>query len=659
MLATLSLAVLTSAAAGLQAPPTGLQGPLVHPRRLFVQVNPDASQAELLDAHARAGARLLRNLPQIGWQIVELQRGRLLEARERYRAEPSILRADYDRAYRLAYTPNDPYWPQWHMQKIKADVAWNTLKGAPSVRVAVLDTGLEYTHPDLASNVWTNPGEIPANGVDDDNNGYIDDVHGYDFAYDDPDPNDVFGHGTSCAGIIAAVQDNNIGVTGVAPLCQVVGLKAAIDSGYLYDSAVVPGLLYTADMGFQVVSMSFYGDGVTPAERSAIDYCWNHNVLPVAAAGNDNQVLPYYPGAYENTLSVAATEQSDLKAWFSNYGTWVDVASPGVSISTVSTGGNYTTGFAGTSAACPHTAGLAGLLYAVPGATNAKVRAAIEDTAFALDEPPYGKYVGYGRIDADAALKRMQGLTSGSKPPRFLFANPVAGAYSPFFIARKSGPRPRVTVYGVGLETPNVVRVLRNGSPIPLLKQSRQILEVEPTSFTASTMQLEVNGNVIATWQHDVDPGFVYAPTDISTQGNGSPVVTGGFLDLYRNDGTVLACTARSDGVIFVQMAIRKVLAKPISKLEFEYKRAYDNSNGATEVVDVYDWSTASYPYGTWLTLSSQTVSGTSMVTLTPQITTNPSHYVDDEGTMYVQITTSGTGANGKLRADDFRVRVR
>src|SRR6185295_7407802 len=166
-----------------------------------------------------------------------------------------------------------------------ADVAWDTLKGAPTVRVAVMDTGLDYTHPDLAANVWTNPGEIPSNGIDDDSNGYIDDVHGYDFAYNDSDPNDNFGHGTSCAGLVAARQDNGIGVTGVAPLCQLVGVKAALDSGYFYDSANVPALLYCADMGFQVISMSFYSDGVTPAEGDAINYCWNHGVLPVAAAG--------------------------------------------------------------------------------------------------------------------------------------------------------------------------------------------------------------------------------------------------------------------------------------------------------------------------------------------------------------------------------------
>lgn len=644
--------------AGATSEPVQSPVGLIHPARLLVQPRAGASTDEVAQAHLRAGARVLRDLPQIGWQIVEVEPRLLNKARETYLGDAAIERADFDRAKRLAHVPNDPFWPMWHMQRIKADVAWDTLKGSPSVRVAVMDTGLITTHPDLAPNVWTNPGEIAGNSIDDDGNGYVDDVHGYDFAYGDADPDDQFGHGTSCAGIIAAVQDNNLGVTGVAPLSRLVGVKAALDSGYFYDSANVPALVYIADMGFEVVSMSFYSDGVTPAERTAIDYCWSHGVLPVAAAGNDNQVLPYYPGAYENVLSVAATTQSDDKASFSNYGTWVDVAAPGVSLSTVSGGSGYTTGFAGTSGACPHVAGLAALLFAVPGATNASVRAAIEDTSVSLIQSPFGEYTGYGLIDADAALKRVQGLTSGSKPARFLFAAPVAGGAQTFLTPRVLS-QPKQQFFGVGFEAPNVVRVLRNGVSIPILSRTRNVIEVSPPSVVGGLIEIEVNGAVIGSYTHDADSKWVYSPTDISTQGGGNPVVTGAWKELSRVDSSRVTVSDRSGGEIFAQIAFRKLTVLPATRLEFEFTRSYDNVSNGSEQIQVYDWSTASYPYGTWTTLATTPITNGTTTTLAANLTVLPQRFIDPEGTIYVQITTSNVPSNALLRADALRVRVR
>jgi hypothetical protein len=394
---------------------------------------------------------------------------------------------------------------------------------------------------------------------------------------------------------------------------------------------------------------------VTPAERTAIDYCWSHGVLPVAAAGNDNQVLPYYPGAYDNVVSVAATDFGDNKAGFSNYGTWVDVAAPGVGLSTVS-GGGYTTGFAGTSGACPHVAGLAALLFAVPGATNASVRAALEDTATTLNQPPFGEYTGYGLINANAALQRMQGSTSGSKPARFLFAEPVAGGYHPFFASRLSGPRPHLFLHGIGFEAPNVVRVLRNGVSIPILSRTRTRLEV---ALGGGFMEVEVNGAVIGGYQHLPDARWVFSPTDISTQGGGNPVVTGGWKELAVLDSVRLTCSARSGGEIFVQLAFRKLNVAPTTRLEFEFTRSYDNVTSGTERIDVYDWSVASYPYGTWNTLATTAVNGSGTSSVTANLTVSPQNYIDPEGTIYVQITTSGVPSNALLRADMLRVRVR
>jgi thermitase len=637
----------------------------VNPTRLLVKVRKGATKEQVARAHARVGATLVKDLPQIGWQIVAVPAGKNLAIQSAYASDPAIERADLDRAHRLAYTPNDPYWPyEWHMTDITADQAWDTVKGDPSVVVAIMDTGLEVTHPDLAANVWTNPGEIPGNGIDDDGNGYVDDVHGYDFAYGDSDPNDVYGHGTACAGIVAGVQDNAIGVSGVAPLCRVAGIKAANDSGYFYDSANVPAFLYLADMGMKVVSMSFFADQVTPAERDAVDYCWSKGVVLCAAAGNDSSVIPYYPGAYEHVIAVAATDGGDNRAWFSDYGSWVDVAAPGVSISTTWIGSSYTTGFAGTSGATPHVSGLAALLFsAKPGATNAEVRAALEDTGHPTIDPTLGNYTNYGRVDCKAAVDRLLGATSGSAAPRFLFAAPVGGDPDYGHASVANPQAPLLQIYGAGLEKKNSVRVLRDNLAQPLVSQTRQMVTTSLTPFVTrhrhslvSHFDLEVNGNVVGGFDWQSGPGLVYAPTDAGTY---SATVVGGFGELANPDGNSLTCDDNGSGAIYVELPVRKVRPRNPTSITLEFTRSYADCNGGTETIQVYDWSTWSYPYGSWLTLSSRAITSSALETVVAPITVDPSHYMDDEGTMYFTVSVSGAGSNGLLSADAFRVRVR
>jgi hypothetical protein len=632
----------------------------IHPSRLLVKLREGAPPARVAAAHRRLGARVLRDLPQIRWQVVEVAPARLLEARELYRAEPAFERADFDTARKVAYQPNDPYWPgMGHMLMIGADQAWDTEKGSPSVVIGVIDTGLSFTHPDLAGNLWTNPGEVPGNGLDDDGNGYVDDVHGYDFAYDDPDPNDVYGHGTACAGIVAAIQDNGIGVTGVAPLCRVAGIKTAIDSGYLYDSANVPGMLYCADEGFDVISMSFYSDDVTPAERDAIDYCWSHGVVPVAAAGNDARVFPYYPAAYENVIAVAALDSGANKAGFSNWGTWVDVAAPGTSISTVTASGGYTTGFAGTSGACPHVAGLAALLASAdPLATNAQVRDALENGAVPTVQAPYGEYTGYGRIWCPASLACLQGPCS-TGPARFHFLAPCGGGPIPATTATSGDKRPPHLVYGTHFDVAaNVELVTPSLQPLAVARRTRNELEVTGVGNTLPYYLVRLNNGAQTeqvTWSGG--SGWHYAPSDAGTSGPGSPVSTGGFRELHADDGVAYTCTARADGKVYVELVVRKVLVPSVDAIELYFERSYSNVNG-TETIDLYDWSTWSFPYGTWVSASSVPAPTGAPATLLAVLPSNPARFVDDEGTMYVRITTTGAAGNGVLSADQFRVIV-
>ena len=573
----------------------------------------------------------------------------------------------FDHRRQLAYIPNDPFWAgMWHMTQIKAHLAWDTEKGDPGVTIAIMDTGIDVTHPDLAANVWVNTGEIAGNSIDDDGNGYVDDRNGYDFAYMDSDPNDNFGHGTACAGIVAAVQDNALGVTGVAPHCKVAAVKAALDTGYFYASANVPALVYCADMGFQVVSCSFYSDEVVPAERDAAKYCADNDTLLMVAAGNENSVHPFYPANYPGSLSVGATfDAADNHAYFSNWGTWVNVAAPGWAISTTVPGSSYTTGFAGTSGACPHVSGIAGLLFAAkPTATAAEVRAAIEDSAVLLNQAPYGKWTNYGRVDADAALDRILGITSGSVPARFLFAAPCGGegrriARADLGHNRNQDAVP-VEIAGVGFELPNTMQVLSGASALGIFQQERHAVRVMPPFTPNAAFQIKRNGNLVWSFTWYGGPGLLYAATDGCTEDTAGSQALGGWAELYRVDGALFTCTEDSSGQIYSEFTVRKVNVPHLQKLTLEFNRDYDGMNaGATEVIELYDWSSYSYPYGTWTTLSTIAAPTAGFTMLTVNVPGDPNQYRDEEGTFYLRLTTSNAGASGLLKADMLRLRAR
>ena len=258
--------------------------------------------------------------------------------------------------------------------------------GSSSVVVAVIDTGVDYNHVDLAANIWTNPGEIAGNGIDDDGNGFVDDVHGYDFANNDGNPMDDNGHGTHVAGTIAAVGNNSLGVTGVAWSTSIMPLKflSANGSGYLSDA--VEAINYATMMrtrygvNVRVDNNSWGGGGFSSAMQSAIQAANDAGILFVAAAGNsgtNNDASPQYPANYDspNVISVAATDQNGQLASFSNYGaTTVDLAAPGVSIYSTTPNNTYST-YSGTSMATPHVSAVAALAWALnPDATVAEVR---------------------------------------------------------------------------------------------------------------------------------------------------------------------------------------------------------------------------------------------------------------------------------------------
>jgi subtilisin family serine protease len=263
------------------------------------------------------------------------------------RAQPGVLGAAPNLNMRLDLVPNDPDLSnQWHLSNsaaaIHAPAGWNRSTGSPDVVIAIIDTGVDIGHPDLVSKIWTNPGEIPGNGIDDDHNGYQDDVHGWDFGdgASDPSPKPIFDpvfgidegwHGTYVAGLAAAATNNGIGIAGVAWGCRVLPLKVANAAGDIPLSAIVSAVDYAIAARVSVINFSL-GAADTSARsifQPLVNAAFNADIVVVASAGNDGTDTPNYPAACDSVLSVAATNVSNVRSSFSNWGWYVNLCAPG------------------------------------------------------------------------------------------------------------------------------------------------------------------------------------------------------------------------------------------------------------------------------------------------------------------------------------------
>lgn len=314
-----------------------------------------------------------------------------------------------------ATRPSDPsYGSLYGMERISAPDAWDTRTDASSVVVGVIDTGIDVDHPDLINNMWVNAGEIWGDGIDNDNNGYVDDYHGYDFFNNvgiGPTSNgDGHGHGTHVAGTIAAEGNNGIGVSGVAWQAQLMAVKVFSDSGSTYTSALINGINYATMMGAQVTNNSWGGGGYSSGIVSAINDARDAGSIFVAASGNDSgqntDVLPHYPSSYnhDNIVSVASTTSSDGLSSFSNHGaTTVDLGAPGSDIFSTYRDGGYAT-ISGTSMATPHVTGAIALVLAEdPSLTYSEAIDAVLDNVDQVSSLD-GITVTGGRLNVDAAL---------------------------------------------------------------------------------------------------------------------------------------------------------------------------------------------------------------------------------------------------------------
>ncbi len=405
-------------------------------KKLFETVKKSKKDKSGKKALSKAG-RNLKNAYKY-----ELEEGEELGAAlAELKASPLVEYAEPDVEYQLLAMPNDTHISeQWSLNNTGqtfhdtllnsisgtsgADINWKPAyeAGLPTneIVVAVVDTGVDYTHADMVNQMWVNPGEIADNGIDDDSNGYIDDVRGYDMVNADSDPMDDHLHGTHVAGTIAAQGDNNYGMIGVNPNAKIMAVKIfKADGSGATVSVVVPAIKYAAENGAQVMNNSWGGTSYSELIEDAVAYATELGCLFVAAAGNSNMEGAHYPSAYPGSMSVAATDKDDGRAYFSNYDPTVDVSAPGHYIFSLLTSmvpdpkyGKFDNDFliiSGTSMACPTAAGAASLLVAkYPGFTpwvyQKVMQATCESSNFYTINSNYVGKLGAGRIRVNEAL---------------------------------------------------------------------------------------------------------------------------------------------------------------------------------------------------------------------------------------------------------------
>lgn len=392
-----------------------LNTPTIVPGRVLIRISATAS--------ARIHNQLTQDFTvqsQLGTDVYSIQIpiGEERLTAQRLSINPDIVYAQPDHIVTAQTTPNDPrYNDQWNLAHVGMPAAWKLVTDTTALPIAILDSGVAVDHPDLAEQLWTNDNEIPNNQIDDDQNGFVDDVHGWHFFQtfrggqatprNNGDISDPNGHGTHVSGIVGAIGNNNTGIIGITWRAQLMIVRVLDEDLVGAESDIIRGLQYAIDNGAKVINLSLGMDEPSPALAEAIAEAESQGVVVVAAAGNNSGAIAY-PAAYPSVIAVGASNQQDQRADFSAYGPTLDLLAPGVDILSTWNGVPYFTR-SGTSMATPHVTGIAALyLTQSPQSTPTQVRSCLTFSATDLARPGYDEKTGWGLINAARVLNRCQ-----------------------------------------------------------------------------------------------------------------------------------------------------------------------------------------------------------------------------------------------------------
>jgi subtilisin family serine protease len=416
---------------------------------LLVKYKPSLSRATISASFSKIRAEQIAVYTRLEVYRLKLPKDlKVNEAIKMLKQDPDVAYAEPNYYVYINYLPNDPrFSQQWSLNNtgsaggtadadIDAAEAWDTERGDTSVVIGITDTGIDYNHQDLSANIWSNKHEIAGDGIDNDGNGYIDDIHGYDFVNNDNDPVDDQNHGTHVAGIIGALGDNSLGIAGINYHTSMMALKfmkpitcGTFNCGASGNNAdAAEAIIYAVNNKARIINASWGGGEASNIIQDALAYADSLGVLFVAAAGNDtknNDTVPMFPANYgsapynlQNVISVASTDRNDQLSSFSNFGsTTVHLGAPGEDILSTIVGNTYDN-MSGTSMAAPHVTGVAGLVWAhFPFLNHYQVKNCILDN---VDPIPSlaGKVITNGRLNAEKALQCV------TQPPDTMAAGP-------------------------------------------------------------------------------------------------------------------------------------------------------------------------------------------------------------------------------------------
>ena len=381
--------------------------------RLLVQRRLGASASRTAQAFARFGARVQREIPQIrvsAVQVPEPAAAAISAALMRTGLFTYVEPDGVAHSGQTTVNPNDPqFLSQWHLATIQAPSGWSVTTGAGSVTIAVIDSGVEPTHPDLVSKL----------------------VPGWNFLTGTSNAADDLGHGTAVAGTAAAATDNALGVAGVSWGNTIMPLVVLDSSDYASYSNIASAITYAADHGIRIMNISIGGSSPSSTLQSAVNYAWNKGAVIFASAMNFSTSTPYYPAACTNVIAVSATDSNDTLASFSDYGSWIDLSAPGNNILTTQTGASYGYWY-GTSFSAPIAAATAALVLSRnPSLSNSALVSLLESNSDTLPVGSAGwnQYFGWGRVNVYKALLAVSSPPAAdTTPPTVAISSPVSGA---------------------------------------------------------------------------------------------------------------------------------------------------------------------------------------------------------------------------------------